>query len=196
MQKPSQLTGINRIDLSADKQMRLISPAQRAQKLTKHFKTHDPFAIAEGLGVKVYLRSDFVELKGFYKVILGSRCIFLNSNLEDSLLRTVCAHELGHDILHRELSGLAAFNEYSAFNRSVKPEYEASAFAAALLIDEGELFELSREELTIGAIATRIGCRPELVALRMRDLNKEARRRGEEEIFSLSHIPLGSFLKD
>lgn len=174
----------------------MISPTHRAQVLAKRFRTRDPFAIAEALGVKVYLRSDFVELKGFYKVILKNRCIFLNGNLEDSLLRTVCAHELGHDILHRTLSGLAAFSEYSAFNRSVKPEYEASAFAAALLIDDAELFELSREELTVDAIATHMGCRPELVVLRMHDLNKEACRRGEENIFSLSHIPSGSFLKD
>lgn len=163
----------------------------KAEELVAQYGTRDPFSLAKELGVKVYMRTDFAELKGFYRLVLDQPCIFLNANLDEGLLRTVCAHELGHELLHRELSGIAA---YSAFNLSTKPEYEASLFAATLLIDEHELFELSRQELSIDAIAAQLSCQKELVILRMHELNKAAEEEGSEQIFSLNQRALGSFL--
>lgn len=168
----------------------------QAQALVQRFKTRDPFHIAAELGLKVYFRSDFSELKGFYTLILEQPCIFINANLDEPMQRSVCAHELGHDLLHRRLSALAAFDEFSAFNLKTKPEYEASSFAAALLIDDDELFDLSRQELTIDAIAANMDCQKELIALRMHERNKEARLAGETEPFNLCDQPLGSFLKN
>ena len=49
-------------------------------RLVNRFGTRDPFAIAKGLGIRLYWE-DFNDLKGMYRVIKRNRCIFINQNL-------------------------------------------------------------------------------------------------------------------
>lgn len=70
----------------------------------KRCGSRNPFEIAEQIGVKVLLCEDFVFLKGMYRSIKRNLFIFLNQDLDESMLWTVCAHELGHDQLHRKMA--------------------------------------------------------------------------------------------
>ena len=72
-------------------------------RLARKYKSNDPFEIAEALDIEVLERSDFKRQKGAFKVILNNSFIFINANLSDEMKRLVCAHELGHALLHRSL---------------------------------------------------------------------------------------------
>ena len=71
--------------------------------LVRRCGTRDPFRIAQELGIEVLFCDDFGPLKGMYRVIKRNRFIFINKDLSSRMQRIVCAHELGHDQLHRHL---------------------------------------------------------------------------------------------
>lgn len=70
--------------------------------LVKRCGTRDPFRIAHELGIEVLFCDDFGPLKGMYRVIKHNRFIFINKDLSERMQRIVCAHEPGHDQLHRK----------------------------------------------------------------------------------------------
>lgn len=74
------------------------------EKLVKRCGSRAPFEIARQLGVHVMLCENLGSLKGMYRVIKRNRFIFLNNSLDENMLRIVCAHELGHDQLHRNMA--------------------------------------------------------------------------------------------
>ena len=79
-----------------------------------------------------------------YLVEKRNRYIFLNSHLDERLLQTVCAHEIGHDRFHRYIAkqGKGIFQEFVLYNMKNRHEYEANTFAAELRIDDNEILEL------------------------------------------------------
>lgn len=109
--------------------------------LVKRFGTRDPFQIAKALGIEVLYCEDFGSLKGMYRVIKRNRFIFLNKDLNERMQRIVCAHELGHDQLHRKLAQTNALHEFMLYDMTTRPEYEANIVAAGILIDTDELLD-------------------------------------------------------
>lgn len=114
--------------------------------LVKKFHTRDPFVIAEELGIHIYDScSDMGDLKGLYTVIKRRRCIFLNKNLDEYTAKFVCAHEIGHDRLHRNLiRGNNCFQEFTLYNMASRHEYEANIVASAITLDDKEIMEYIR----------------------------------------------------
>lgn len=125
-----------------------------AHDLVKRYGVHDPFKIAEGLAtdwaatkgnkglrIKVFV-TDLGGLKGFCCIITDVFCIFINENLSQEMKTMVCAHELGHCLLHTD--NLQAGFKYSEYNLSLnlnRAEYEANAFTAFLLIDDSDMLD-------------------------------------------------------
>lgn len=109
--------------------------------LVKRFGTRDPFQIAKALGIEVLYCEDFGSLKGMYRVIKRNRFIFLNKDLNERMQRIVCAHELGHDQLHRKMAQTNALHEFMLYDMTTRPEYEANIVAAEILIDTDELLD-------------------------------------------------------
>ena len=109
--------------------------------LVKRCETRDPFRIADELGVEVLFCEDFGRLKGMYRVIKRNRFILLNKDMSDRMMRIVCAHELGHDQLHRNLAKGSAIQEFMLYDMTTKPEYEANIVAAEILLDTDEILE-------------------------------------------------------
>ena len=85
------------------------------EKLVKRCGSRDPFEIARQLGINVMLCENFGSLKGMYRVIKRNRFIFLNNSLDENMLRIVCAHELGHDQLHRNMAKTTPIHEFIDF---------------------------------------------------------------------------------
>ena len=106
---------------------------RRAQSLVKRCGTRDPFEIAEHLGVEILTVGSLKQLKGFYRVIKRNRFIFLNDKNPPQMNRIVCAHELGHDQLHREFAASNTLQEFMLYDMNSIQEYEANVFAANLL---------------------------------------------------------------
>ena len=143
-----------------------------AQNLIERFDTRDPFAIAEGLGVHIKIVDNFVSLKGMYRVILGERYIFLSGNLDEKTQRIVCAHELGHDQLHRTLATSSIIQEFMLYDMNSRPEYEANLFAAALLLDDESVAECARDGCDVLQTSMRLDTDINLVLIKMAQMNE------------------------
>ena len=73
--------------------------------LVRRCGTRDPFQIANALGINVMDDCENLgSLKGMYCIVKRNRFIFLNKDLSPQMKRIVCAHEIGHDRLHRALA--------------------------------------------------------------------------------------------
>lgn len=107
-------------------------------KLFKKYKTRNPFEIADLLHIDV-LFMDLGKLKGFYKRDGHNRFIVINDDLSEPVQRIVCAHELGHDQLHRDLAKSLTLQEFGVYDMTSKPEYEANLFAAELLLPDQDI---------------------------------------------------------
>lgn len=95
---------------------------QAGSRLIKRCGTRDPFAIADDLGIKVMECDNFGPLKGMYRVIQRNRFIFINGDLPERMRQIVCAHEIGHDQLHRHLAKGGAIREFMLYDMSLRPE--------------------------------------------------------------------------
>lgn len=141
------------------------------ERLVRRCGTRDPFEMARQLGVEVLFCPDFGSMKGMYRVIQRSRFIFLNDGLTPQMQRIVCAHELGHDQLHRNLAKDGALREFMLYDMSTRPEYEANIVAAEILLDSGEVLDcVYRCGYTTEQIARAMETDINLVALKVAHL--------------------------
>lgn len=109
-----------------------------AKEIIKTFGTRDPFIISERLGIPIIFHEYGSAIKGYCIKVFDKLHIIINSNFDVKAQKIICAHELGHAILHTELLCpifTASFEEYGNSNL----EYEANVFALSLLLDEEDL---------------------------------------------------------
>lgn len=138
-----------------------------AEKLVMQHGTRDPFKIAREINVKILERGDFDKLKGMYRIILRNRFIFINSSLTEKMRKIVCAHELGHDRLHRNIAMNESLHEFSLFKFDTRIEYEANLFAASLLLDDGDVLECCEKGFTAEQTARKLNSDENLISLKI-----------------------------
>lgn len=107
-----------------------------AERLVRKFGTRDPYKIAEALGYTI-IYTPLVGVRGFYQYLKRCHIIYLDSGLDDNTARFVCAHELGHSILHRGLNRI--FMDTRTFIATGRYETEANRFALELIFSDEEL---------------------------------------------------------
>lgn len=140
-----------------------------AQDVLAEYGGKDVFETAENSGANVWLRA-IGTLKGFYVFENGRRYIVVNSGLSRMMRRVVCAHEFGHDMLHRELSA-GGIRDSTLFLDSNKTEREANLFAAEILISDGDILsELSYCQST-DALSYELDLPPEMIEYKLEILN-------------------------
>lgn len=110
--------------------------SRRVGNLKRRWGTADPFKICSFLKIQVNY-SDLGDIKGFYKNILGKKFIVINSELNTFDKKIVCAHELGHCLLHssKEIKFLLEHNNLAKHSLYEK---QANEFAAHLVIEDEE----------------------------------------------------------
>ena len=145
----------------------------KGAQLVKRCDTRDPFKIAKELGIKVMFVDEFEKLKGVYRVIKRNRWIFINSNLPERMQRIVCAHELGHDQLHRELAKGDGLMEFVLYDMDSRPEFEANVLASQILLPDDEVLEHIYNGYDAEQIARMMGSDINLVALKVATLNQQ-----------------------
>lgn len=106
-------------------------------KLVKKYKTNNPFELSNALKVNVVFWDLHKEINGFYKYDRRNRFIFINNNLNTEIQQFVCAHELGHVVLHPR-SNTPFLRQNTLFSID-KIEVEANTFAVQLLLSEQNL---------------------------------------------------------
>ena len=146
--------------------------ANKGAQLVKRCDTRDPFKIAKDLGIKVMFVDEFEKLKGVYRVIKRNRWIFINSNLPERMQRIVCAHELGHDQLHRDLAKGDGLMEFVLYDMDSRPEFEANVLASQILLPDDEVLEHIYNGYDAEQIARMMGSDINLVALKVATLNQ------------------------
>lgn len=128
----------------------------------------DPFALAEMLGVRIRY-FPLGGLKGFYLVLNDIPFIAIDRDLPEGLQRIVCAHELGHHLLHRAETS-QGFNDYELYRMENRFERDANLFAALLLLPDRVVQEFCRPEnrdLSVKEAARLHGTTEELLQIRL-----------------------------
>lgn len=108
-----------------------------ATKLVDEY-SRDPYYIARSIGIVVTFEPLF-QINGFYNTAYRQKFIHINSQLSCRSQRIVCAHELGHAILHPD-NNTHFLRSYTLYPIS-RYEKEATYFASCLLIGDDDLAE-------------------------------------------------------
>ena len=136
----------------------------RVDKLVKKYKTRNPFEIIKSMNV-IIVFYPLEGVKGFYQHFQRNNIIYIDERLSEHEKLFVCAHELGHMILHKKAN--AIFMDSRTQLNTDKYENEADQFAMNLLISD----RLSEEHLnfTTHQLSQIFGFERKLIELRMKD---------------------------
>lgn len=151
----------------------LLRIAALCEELIEKHGTRNPFDLAEEMGIHFRFCPEFSSLKGMYKIILEERFIFINGNLSRREAREVMAHEIGHDVLHREMARSSIVQDHFLLDMRLKPEYEANAFAAHLLYEDRAVMELLKEHRSESEIAARLKAPIPLLKIKLEILSEK-----------------------
>lgn len=146
-----------------------------ANKLIKKFDTRDPFQLCQAIGVEVFY-ADLGSLKGMYKYLKKNRFAVINENLDPFTKTLVCAHELGHDILHQNLARTVCLQEFILYDMKSRPEYEANLFASEILLPDDIILNLARDGYDIEQISKELCTDINLIALKVSSMNTRGYR--------------------
>lgn len=134
----------------------------QAAKTIEQYCTNNPFELCACLGIKV-MRWPLEDMRGYFFQNDKGRIIVLNSTLGYEESRFVCAHEIGHYILH------GGFNRVFLDSRTLmnagRYEREADAFASFILMPEDQ--EILQSGFTISQLAEWSGMREDIIRLRI-----------------------------
>ena len=132
---------------------------QLARTLNRRFQTSNPFVICEAMGISIV----FAPLKGnrgFFYRAYGVDTIYLDESTPAYEQQFVCAHELGHALMHADSN--AIYLDTRTYQVIGKYERSADHFAAFLLWpDDNELIDYS--EYSLEQLSAVMGLPAELV---------------------------------
>lgn len=140
----------------------MLTALEQAGRLRQEFGTSDPMSICEQMDITIFEEELPESVRGFSLNIKGKKLIYLNSQLPYGMQRQVCAHELGHIILHPK-HNLIFMLEHTLYVHE-RFEKEADEFCAALLIPQ----EMLHEVQTIGELAMAAGVEERIADIRVR----------------------------
>lgn len=129
-------------------------PRKTAVKLIKKYESNDPFEIAEKKGISILYEALGGAL-GYYNSYKRIQFIHINDSIDEIMRRFVCAHELGHAILHHDAN--TPFLKKNTFFSTEKIEVEANTFAVELLIPDEVIYEFKDSNITINEVAGMYG---------------------------------------
>ena len=109
-----------------------------ANEIKNELHTNNPLEIAGYYGIAVLKRNDTPpDFKAHIMRLVGYPSIIsINGQYSEVACKVLCAHELGHALLHE---GTLNLFSSSAGNINNIVEYEANLFAVALLCEESDL---------------------------------------------------------
>ena len=126
----------------------------KALSIKKIHITNNPELITKYLGIEILYRK-YKKQMGAFIIINKTPFIFLKEDLSYEEKQIVLAHEIGHFILHKKLlKDIFILRDFSLFSkRENEIEKEANIFASYLLIDEKQLIELKKQNLSAKEIS-------------------------------------------
>lgn len=131
--------------------------------LVRKHKSRNPFEIIKGMNV-ILIFAPLCGVRGFYQYFQRNNIIYIDETLSKEEQIFVCAHELGHMILHRKIN--AVFMDTRTYLGTSSYEMEANKFAMELLVSDDILNEY--DYFTIEQISRLLGYTEELIKLRIK----------------------------
>ena len=138
-----------------------------AAKLAAKYGTRDPFRIAEEMGF-IIVFAPLVDMRGFQQRAKRRNIIYINEELDEHQQRLVCAHELGHRLMHRGMNRI--FMDHSTQIVTQKFENEAHMFSLELLFPDDVLLDFV--SLPISDAAAFMGVPVPLATRRMETIDR------------------------
>lgn len=105
-------------------------------KVINKYETNDPFKICKSMGIHI-IYENLGSILGYYSKHFRIPIIHLNQNVSEKQQIFVCAHELGHAILHPE-HNTSFLKKHTFFSTDIY-EIEANKFAVNLLFSNKSL---------------------------------------------------------
>lgn len=148
--------------------------SEKTGALIRKHKTRNPFELCDDLDIRIRYKDLGTAMKAYYFYQSRIKNIVLNTRSGRIVQKILCAHELGHALLHGELAAMRGFQELEMFDMTSRTEYEANLFAAELLIDDNELLELLNDnEKSFFGVAKELYVPAELLDLKFRILKNK-----------------------
>lgn len=132
-------------------------------RLIKKYKTNDPFELADMLNISIFYE-ELGTINGYYNKPLRMKQIHINDALSENMKKFTCAHELGHALLHPDVS--TPFLRSQTLLSVNKMEIEANTFAVKLLIPDDIIRE--NRDLTTQQLSRLLGYEQALIKLRLK----------------------------
>lgn len=139
---------------------------KKADSLVRKHQTRNPFEIIQGMNVIVVF-TPLCGVRGFYQYFQRNNIIYIDEDLPEHEKKFVCAHELGHMLLHKTAN--AIFLDSRTHLNTHRFEVEADAFAMALLIGDDVIAECSH--CTAEQMSYFFGYQKKLIELRLSNVN-------------------------
>lgn len=136
---------------------------KKADLLARKHQSRNPFEIIKGINA-ILVFAPLIGVRGFYQYFQRNNIIYVDEDLPYHEKMFVCAHELGHMLLHKKSN--AVFMDSRTFLNTSFYEKEANTFAVNLLIDNDMLYE--HRDLTIEQLSRLWGYDKELIELRLK----------------------------
>ena len=111
---------------------------QKANSMARKLNSRTPLEIIKNLNV-ILVYYPLKDVRGFYQFFQRNNIIYIDDNLPENEQIVVCAHELGHMLLHKNSNAL--FMDTRTHFVTTKYENEANTFAAELLIPDEIIWE-------------------------------------------------------
>ncbi|MCI7739331.1 MAG: ImmA/IrrE family metallo-endopeptidase [Lachnospiraceae bacterium] len=138
--------------------------SSKVKSLVRKYGTRNPFEIIKSMNVIVVFYP-LEGVKGFYQYFQRNNIIYIDERLPDHEKLFVCAHELGHMLMHKKAN--AIFMDSRTKLNTDKYETEADQFAMNLLISD-EMIE-ERLDFTTSQFSRLFGYERKLIELRLKD---------------------------
>ena len=165
--------------------------AETVGKLICRYDTCNPFELCRELDIRVRYKDLGAAIKAYFFCQSRIKNIVINSRAPDAVSRILCAHELGHAVLHGKLAAMRGFQEMELFDTVIPTEYEANLFAAELLIEDEKLLALLNDhEKSFFDVACELYIPAELLDFKFRVLKYKGYR------IEPPYISRADFLKD
>lgn len=119
-------------------------------KIVEKHGTTNPFEIAKRKNI-IVLFEDLGNTLGFYNTYKRFKFIHINNKIDEITQRFVCAHELGHAVLHPKAN--TRFLRNQTFFSVDRLEIEANTFAVELLLTDEMVSAYEDTHLSIQEVA-------------------------------------------
>ena len=133
-----------------------------ANSLAKKYQSRNPFDIIQGMNT-ILVFTPLIDVRGFYQYFQRNNIIYIDESLPEHEQKFVCAHELGHMLMHRKKN--IVFMDTRTYLKTTPHETEADKFAIELLVPNEIILE--NWQYTISQLSRLTGYDEKLMKLRL-----------------------------